>query len=289
MKRKLILAVAFICTVAVASAAGANILSALGRRSYTVTNSMQVAGLHRSWEVIAPVAALPRPAPIIVMLSGITAPVDLEIQRDRLIPYVNADMAELVYPFGIGLSWNAIGCCGRAAGQKVGDVAFMKALVKRLDPGHERPIYLVGYSNGGRLAYRLACDDPGVFDAMAVVKAMPLPGCLVTRPLKILQIDALDDTAVAYKPGEPAKESPDATTEVTRLRETDGCAPRASVVKYPILTFTTWHNCESGSRVGFAVYTTGGHNFPPPKDKSPGASSVIFAFFTNTAVRSLPR
>ena len=34
----------------------------------------------------------------------------------------------------------------------------------------------------------------------------------VTKPLTILQIDSLDDTAVAYQPGDPGKESPDATT-----------------------------------------------------------------------------
>lgn len=289
MKRKLILAVAFICTVTAASFAGANILSALERQSYTVTNSTQAGGLNRSWEVIAPVAALPKKAPIIVVLAGIAAPIDNEVQRDRFIPYVNAGMAELVYPVGIGESWNAIGCCGRAASQNVDDIAFMRALVAQVDPGHEHPIYLVGYSNGGRLAYRLACDDPGIFDATAVVKAMPMPGCEVTQPLTILQIDSLDDTAVAFQPGDPGKESPDATTEVGILRGADGCALRSAVSTYPAMTFTTWDHCASGNRVGFAVWDTGGHNFPPPKGTTPGAASVIWAFFTKTAVAPLPK
>ncbi len=289
MKRKLILAVAFICTVAVASVAGTKILSALERQSYTATESTQVGDLSRSWQVIAPVAALPKSAPIIVVLSGIAAPFDKEVQRDRFLPYVNEGKAELIYPTGIGLSWNAIGCCGRAAQQNVDDIAFMKSLVANVDPGHQHPIYLVGYSNGGRMAYRLACDAPGLFDATAVVKAMPLPGCVVTRPLTILQIDSLDDTAVAYQPGDPGKESPAATTEVGLLRGTDGCSLRSAASQYPILTYTTWSSCASGDRVGFAVYTTGGHNFPPPRDKSPGASSVIWAFFNKTAIEPLPR
>lgn len=288
MKRKLILAVAFICTVALASVAGAKIINALGRRTYTVTYSMQVAGLTRSWQVIAPQAALPKSAPIIVMLAGITATVDHELHRDHFLPYVRSDMAELVYPVGIGMSWNAIGCCGDAARQHVNDVAFIRALVNRVDPGHQRPIYLVGYSNGGRLAYRMACDSPGDFDGMAIVKAMPMPGCVVKHPLRILQIASLNDTSVPFKPGDPGKESPDATTEVARLRGTDGCAPPSAVSHWPILTYTTWRGCMPGVSVGLAAYTIGGHNFPPPRDKSPGTSAVIWAFFTNTAVKPLP-
>ncbi|HEX6537933.1 MAG TPA: hypothetical protein VF155_01975 [Candidatus Dormibacteraeota bacterium] len=33
-----------------------------------------------------------------------------------------------------------------------------------VDPGHGTPIYLIGYSNGGRLAYTLACAAPTLVD-----------------------------------------------------------------------------------------------------------------------------
>jgi polyhydroxybutyrate depolymerase len=289
MKRRLILAVAFVFTVAAALFAGANIIHALERQSYTLSESAQVAGTTRDWQVIAPVKPLPRSAPIVVVLAGIAATIPQEEQRDRFIPYANAGEAEIVYPTGIGESWNAIGCCGKAAAENVDDVAFMKALVAALDPGHKHPIFLVGYSNGGRLAYRLACDDPGVFDAMAIVKAMPLPGCVVTRPQSILQIDALDDDAVAYAPGDPGKETPPATVEVGLLRSADECAQAPDVKKYPTMTLSTWDKCASGSRVEFAVYAKGGHNFPPPTAKQPAASSVIMAFFTKTAIKPVPK
>ena len=289
MKRKLILAVAFVCTVAIALVAGTRIINALERKSYTATYSMQAGGLTRSYEVIAPVAALPKQAPIIVVLSGITAPIDDEVQRDRFVPYVDAGRAELVYPVGIGLSWNAGGCCGKAAADKVDDVAFLKALVAQVDPGHQHPIYLVGYSNGGRLAYRMACSAAGVYDGTAVVKAMPMPGCVVTRPLTIMQVESLDDPSVPFKPGDRGRESPPATVEIARLRATDGCSGHLVTTSYPSAKIVTWSKCTSG-RVGFAVYDTGGHNFPPPKGKrQPAASSVIWAFFTKTAIAPLPK
>jgi polyhydroxybutyrate depolymerase len=289
MRRVLILTVAFVLTLGVAMFAGTNIISALERQSYTVTYSMQVGGMTRSYEEIAPVAALPKSAPIIVVLSGIAAPTDDEVARDRLVPYVNADLAELIYPTGYELSWNAGGCCGKAAETAVDDVAFLKALAAQVDPGHEHPLYLVGYSNGGRLAYRMACSAPGVFDATAVVKAMPMPDCVVTQPVTIMQIASLDDNAVPFAPGDTGKESPPATVEVARLRAADGCRAPSVVAAHGAMTVTTWSNCASGARVGFAVWDVGGHNFPPPKGTTPGANSIIWSFFTNTALTPVPR
>jgi polyhydroxybutyrate depolymerase len=288
MRRLLILVVTFIATLGVAMFAGANVISALERPSYTATYSMRVDGMTRTWEEIAPTAALPKSAPIIVVLSGVNASAAIEVPRDRLVPYVNAGLAELVYPAGFDESWNAGGCCGKAAAANVDDVAFLKALVARVDPGHKRPIYVVGYSNGGRLAYRIACSAPGLFDATAVLKAMPMPGCVVTRPLNVLQIAALDDPFVSYQPGDKGSETPPATVEVARLRATDGCTASSVISPHSAMTMTTWTDCASGDRVGFAVYDSGGHNFPPPKGKTPGAAAIIWSFFTKTALAPPP-
>jgi polyhydroxybutyrate depolymerase len=288
MKRNLILAVAFVCTLAVAFFAGTNILSALERKTYTATYSMQVDGMTRSWEVIAPVAALPNSAPIVVVLSGIAASVSDEVKRDGFVPYAAAGVAELVYPVGYEMSWNAGGCCGRAAAHDVNDVAFLKALVPRVDPGHSHPIYLVGYSNGGRMAYRMACTVPGLFDGTAVAKAMPMPGCVVTRPVTFLQIDAHNDPAVPFEPGDKGKETPAATVEVGRLQAVDECPERSVASPYPAMTLTTWNGCASGTRLQFAAYDGGGHGFPAIAGKTPGAAELIMAFFTRTAIVPVP-
>jgi polyhydroxybutyrate depolymerase len=288
MKRRVILAVAFVCTLSVAFFAGTNILSALERKTYTATYSMKVDGMTRSWQVIAPVAALPASTPIIVVLSGIAASVSDEERRDGFLPYATAGLAELVYPVGYEKSWNAGGCCGKAAARDVNDVAFLKALVPKVDPGRAHPIYLVGYSNGGRMAYRMACSAPGLFDGTAVAKAMPDPGCVVTRPLTFLQIDALDDPAVPFQPGDKGRETPAATVEVGRLRAADKCSERPVTSPYPAMTLTTWNDCAAGTRLQFAAYDSGGHDFPAASGKTPGAADLIMAFFTKTAISPLP-
>ena len=148
----------------------------------TKTYSLTAGGLKRSYEVIAPVSGLSKSAPVIVMLSGYGATVSSEITRDQLVPYASSDQAEIVYPVAVHASWNAGDCCGYAHTQGVDDLAFMKALVPAVDPGHARPVYVAGYSNGGRLAYRVACTDPGLFDAYAAVKGGPNPSCMASKP-----------------------------------------------------------------------------------------------------------
>lgn len=264
--------------VVAALVSGREIVHLAERQSVTVSYSMKVGDLTRSWEEILPVAALPRSAPIIVVLSGISAPVANEIKRDFFVPYANADDAELVYPVGYKESWNAGGCCGYAADDHVDDVAFLKALAARIDPGHEHPLYLVGYSNGGRLAYRMACSAPGYYDAYAIVKADPQQGCVVSKPTTIVQVDSLNDYAVPYKPGEKGKETPPATVQNARLRSAGKCGAAIATVHSGWLTYTEW-GCADGTRVAFAVYASGVHSFPPPESYEPAASAVIWAFF----------
>ena len=283
--RRLVQVVLALAIAVGAVLAGSNILKADGRPSVTTTYTMKVGGVSRSYETVAPVAPLPKSAPIIVVLAGINAPVPNEIVRDRMVPYVNADMTELVYPVGVQESWNAVGCCGYASAHHVDDIGFLKALAARIDPGRTRPLDVVGYSNGGRMAYRMGCTNPGLFDEIAIVKADPLPGCVVEGRQSVLQIAALDDTAVPYQPGDKGKETPPATVQVARLRAAEGCGGNgASTRPGKTLLYTVWNDCTAGTHVGFAVYSSGGHDFPKPSSTQPDAASVIWAFFNHQAV-----
>jgi polyhydroxybutyrate depolymerase len=174
-------------------------------------------------------------------------------------------------------SWNAGGCCGKAAQYHVADVAFVEALVAAVDPGHTRPLALAGYSNGGRLSYRIACTDPGLADSYVMVKADPEPGCVVSKPVTILQIAAVTDTKVPYQPGEAGNESPAATVQVARLRAADGATGQGTVVTRGSLRLSTWQGTD-GTRVQFAVYGPGGHSFPQASGNTPSAGAVIWDF-----------
>jgi poly(3-hydroxybutyrate) depolymerase/surface polysaccharide O-acyltransferase-like enzyme len=284
-RRALVVALAVVVVAAGGSIAGSRIVSAAQRTMNTTVSSLQVGDMSRSYTVLTPAKkALPASAPIIIALSGLNSEQDQEIGRDQLTSYVKAGDAEVIYPLAYRESWNAIGCCSWAAKAAVNDVGFIQALVKQVDPGHERPIYLMGYSNGGRLAYTLACKDPLLFDGTAVVKADPLPWCDVAVPQKFLQVASTDDTDVAWSTGEKGnfRETPAAQVQNTDLRYLDQCSAKSASSQQGNMTLTTWPDCASGTSVSFAVYTVGVHSYPRPPVSFPAASQVIWAWINNT-------
>jgi poly(3-hydroxybutyrate) depolymerase/peptidoglycan/LPS O-acetylase OafA/YrhL len=260
----------------------ATVVSTAVQRAGAVTTDrtvyrIEVDGIMRQWVEFTPSTGVKSSTPVIVMLQGINATTDQEIRRDHLTGYD----AELIYPVALYRSWNAGGCCGKAAKYDVNDVAFIQALVAAVNPGRTHAVTLAGYSNGGRLAYRVACTDPSLVNTYAVVKAMPYR-CVVSRRITILQVDSTDDTKVPLYPGDKGSESPAATVEVSRLRQVDGASGPASVTKKGKLTLSVWQGAD-GTRVAFAVYTGGGHSFPQPSGPTPSAAALIWSVVTGAA------
>jgi polyhydroxybutyrate depolymerase len=90
------------------------------------------------------------------------------------------DAAELegylvVYPEGVGGSWNAGGtCCGEALERNIDDVGFIRALIGDLADRtciDRTRIFATGLSAGGYMASRLACEASDVIAAIAPVAA----------------------------------------------------------------------------------------------------------------------
>ncbi len=292
--RRMVIVAAAVAVVAASGAvAGVQIEAAATRTVNYTASSIQVGSMTRSYTTLTPAkAALPSSAPIIVVLSGLNATQNQEISRDYFLPYVQAGEAELVYPLAYRESWNAIGCCSWAAKANVDDVDFIKDLVKKINPGNARPVYLMGYSNGGRLAYTLACTDPTLFDGTAVVKSDPQHWCNVTVPQKLLQVSSTDDTDTPWYTGEKGnfREMPAAQVQNAILRYADRCTGTSVSAKQGNMTLTTWPDCSGGSSVSFAVYTTGVHSYPRPPASYPAASQVIMAWINNTVtVPDLPK
>lgn len=135
-------------------------------------------GLTRSYVVVRPIHAVD--APVLVELQGCCTTPWVELARSGFIG-ATGGAAILVYPAGYQERWNAGACCGSA---KVDDVAFLTAVIRKVSP--RSPVYLVGYSNGGRMAYRMACERPDLFAAVAVFGAVSAFPCAHPPPMPIL-------------------------------------------------------------------------------------------------------
>ena len=249
---------------------------------FPVTQTMEtldVNGVARQYLLITASGTGPATLPILLVLHGIDAPVDGEVTRDAFMQFVQLGAAELVYPVGIGESWNAGGCCGQAAALGVDDESFLEDLVATVDPGHGQPIDLVGYSNGGRLAYTMACDDPSLVDGYAIVKAVPLNSCDSQAPVTLLQIAGTADWEVPYQPGDAGTEWPPVTQQIALLQQSNGCDATSSTTKTGTLTLQVWTSCEQGTRLTLATYAGDDHDWPPGNPTTPSAASVIAHYF----------
>lgn len=169
----------------------------------------------------------------------------------------------VVYPQGVGASWNAGACCGDAVTQNVDDVGFARALVAYMaahacvDP---KRVYSTGFSNGGRMSYRLGCEAADVFAAIAPVagtKSFPdlnnTPGCMPSRPLSLIDFMGSADMRIQAQPG-----------QIKEWAAFNGCTDAQPTETYRKGAHycMAYQQCQAGTSVTYCVIDGGGHCWP---------------------------
>lgn len=242
--------------------------------------------LERFYVIVRPAGTATGPLPVLVVLPGreMTA---AGIARVTDFPPV-AGRAVLIYPEGYGRSWNAGGCCGLAYDAGVDDTAFLAAVVHQVlaaVPGTSaRAVYLAGFSNGGRMAYRMACADPGLFAGVAAVEAVPVVGCEGPHPVSIAIVAYQDDPLLSISAAQPAKVidgfvEPRVDDEVALWRQLDGCTGQPTVQQTGTVTVTEWTACRDKTRVQYDLYAGGRHLWPRGAAATPSATELVWEFF----------
>jgi polyhydroxybutyrate depolymerase len=170
--------------------------------------------------------------------------------------------------------WNAVsgGCCD-FGGSKVDDSGYLSQLITQVSSSYTvSEVAVLGHSNGGYMAQRLACDHADQVDAIVSV-AGPLASdtslCKPSRPVKVLHIHGDADETVAYGGGTPVGTA-SAEDTVKRWAQLDGCG--ATPTQQPALdlestiagdetTVSAYTGCQAGSTV--QLWTIhGGHHVP---------------------------
>ena len=254
-----------------------------GPTTTTTTVTLQVGGLSRSYRLIRPTQPVADRLPALVILHGVNASVDYEVQRDGLLPVADAGQAILVYPAGYEESWNAGVCCPPASTDGVDDAGFLAAVLQQVaaDPGVDPArVTLVGFSNGGRMAYQLDCAQPGIVRSMVVVLAVPVTTCGASAPVSLLMMANADDPEVPYAPGDDPGVGLTAVTDVVAAwRSRDGCGSTVSAqATQGQLTSAVWSDCRSGTQVQLVTYPSGGHQWQPGDATTPSMGRRIWSF-----------
>ena len=235
----------------------------------TSLHTMVVGGLTRAYRTTQPARVPESTIPVIVLLHGramTPAAMSDLTEFDRY-----ATQAVLVYPAGFRNSWNAGGCCGPADTSNVDDVTFLRQVVRSVlasvpgtDPAR---VYLVGYSNGGRMAFRMACADPLLFAAYVAVEAVPVQPCATPTPVRLMVVASTGDPLLAIPPGgrphRPGGQSQPAVDDlITTWRRADGCPATSASSQVGTLRLTSWSPCAAGSQVEVAIEAGGSHAWP---------------------------
>ena len=255
-------------------------------RTYDLTLGKDARGWSRSALVHIPPGLGKDPLPLLVVLHGAFSTGEAMEKETGFSRLADRDRFIVAYPQGIGLfgwlqHWNAGYCCGRAEAENWDDAGTVLRLIDRLEgrlPVDPARIYLVGMSNGGMLAYRLAAGHPERFAALAVMAGaigsseqgkvhyqLPPPA----RPLPVLILHGRADRHIPFAGGvSPRKGGGRSYSSVAAAvdfwRRADGCAEAPSrVTGTPeSIEEITWDGCRAGSAVTRIALPGWGHVWP---------------------------
>ncbi len=276
------------------------------------------ADLARTYYLHVP-ADLVDPAPLVIALHG-----RFDSGKGMAAMTHFSDLADqqgfiVAYPDGIDGEWNFVrGIGGYDTTQD--DTAFLVALIDHIAQDHpvdKTRVYLAGFSNGGLMVQRAACENPAPFAAFASVAAAAFGGiqqvCPQTSaiPIPMLLINGTADQNIPWN-GTPIQQNGQTiyitypvTDTLAYWAQMNNCPAEADTATVPPLSSSpdtevhifTLHCPPTTSVVLYAVIG-GGHNWPGmPAVSDPAfgsinhdidASTEIWTFFKQHQRTTLP-
>jgi len=241
--------------------------------------SLLVDGAYRNYRIHLP--ANWQSGPVVIALHGMLQSADGMDSYLGLNQVADREGFAVVYPYGLGNSWKD----GRNPALRMtfwappgDDVQFLSKLVQALveqriaDPAR---VYLVGLSNGGYMAYRMACERPDLFAAFATLSAtVPTSyrtSCKPSRAIPVLMINGTADMVVPfYGNALPGVMSLYPVMFTAKLfADLNGCSKAA---ESPVpgresggatsVTLIYWSECRDQSAVVLFRVNNGGHQSP---------------------------
>jgi len=179
-----------------------------------------------------------------------------------------------VYPDGRQGLFQAGACCGRRP-EGSHDVRFLTKVldhVRRRWALQEAFAVAVGFSNGGFMAYRLACERAGRFAAVVAIAATRVSRtCRPRRPVSVLHVHARDDRRVPLAgPVLGLEWVPTPLATVTQWRRFNRCTRDRTRMERTLVLVISTERCRSGTSVRLVLISGAGHSWPgafPPDER----------------------
>lgn len=235
-----------------------------------------------------------KPMPLVFNLHGLTS----DPGQQQLLTQMNEVAEEngfiVCYPKGKNRAWNVN---FPFPSSKADDVQFIADLIDQLNNLYNldlNRVYACGFSNGGYMSHRLACELSDRIVAIASVAGSIVSGeeenCHPSRAVPVLQIHGKADPIVPYRGNFNGMAIEDL---VDFWVEKNGCDTESTLTKIPNtakLDFSKavrydFDECQEGAAVAFYKIKNGGHTWPGTKlllgvtNRDFEASTEIWNFF----------
>lgn len=246
-------------------------------------------GRTRTYRTYVPAGVGTDDVPLVIALHGGTGS-GAKFERSSGLD-VQADLHGfvVVYPDGVGngpdetgmRTWNARLCCGSAARKGVDDVTFIDLLIDRMEADHHIDpdrVFVVGHSNGGFMAYRLACELSDRITAVGLqAGGLGVETCEPDQPVSLLHLHGRDDTNVPIEGGLGTGISrvgfPPLEDSLATVTAAMGCADPPDTAMEGIVERRTWDDCDGGVTV--EVQVVDGHDHSWMKDEFDSAATIV--------------
>jgi polyhydroxybutyrate depolymerase len=164
-------------------------------------------GLERTYLIHVPASYdAGTPVPLLLMLHGRGGDGERISALTSFSKLADEKNFIVLYPDGLDNQWNYVKDVPGYTSMTQDDTGFLLALLDEVSSQYridEKRVYVAGFSNGGFMTQRLACDAPERFAAFASVSASGFGGmpelCKTPSPLSILFMHGTSDAVIPWQ------------------------------------------------------------------------------------------
>lgn len=236
--------------------------------SAQIESSITVNGQSRTFTYYDPIETGPKK--LVFVLHG-TTQTGAGIAEISLMHTLVDEQTIVCYPDGIGGAWSV----GLFGGSTTDDVAFLDALIDlfleqfNADPSR---IYSCGFSAGGYLSYRMACESTHCMAAVASVAGVMVQSvanaCVPPHGVPVMHFHGTSDFVVSYNGS--ALSGMSVNDVIAKWTNINGCNADAEITEMPdidpadgcVVTKYAYTNCSDAHEVILFKIDGGGHMWP---------------------------
>jgi polyhydroxybutyrate depolymerase len=233
------------------------------------TRQLNVGGVNRSYILHVPSTySGDARVPLLFSFHGLGG--NGQQQRNQMgagnfVAETDAESVVMAFPNGVNSGFDVGECCVDAD-----DVGFTRAMVADIQSVaciDSKRIYATGFSNGGGMSYKLACDAADIFAAVAPGSfqfgTLNVNDCNPSRPISIVAQNGTNDFAVPFEGGPTPVTNTivfiGAQATFDKWSEFNGCTGPAQDIGN---NCTQVSGCEGGTENTLCVIEGGNHEQP---------------------------